>query len=296
GRPAFDDLDEAAEPGVGLVAVDDAVVDGQGHISHRQDDDRVVAVDFADGNALPQFPDAEDRGLPLVKDDWRGEQRAGHAMVRDGKASARDFRALELILAGAAGEVVELRADLLQAEPPRIFDHRDDQTLLAERGSDADVDRRRNGDPVLLPPAVDRRCDGHRLGRGFDDVGGVAELDPALSHRRLVRRDGAEVGLEHRGHMRLLGNRARHVLGDRKPHAVVRDVAAAELARLGRGRLADADDGGFGYGPVDVLARDPPVAPGAADPRWIDAVLQARAADGRAEAGFNIVPRRRPGS
>src|SRR6185312_9888666 len=118
GRPAFDDFDEAAEPGVGLVAVDDAVVDGQGHISHRQDDDRVVAVDFADGNALLQFPDAEDRGLPLVKDDWRGEQRAGHAMVRDGKASAGDFRALELILAGAAGEVVELRADLLQAEPP----------------------------------------------------------------------------------------------------------------------------------------------------------------------------------
>src|SRR5687767_1812895 len=42
-RPLFKDFNEPGQPGVGLVAVDDAVVDGQGDIGHRQDDNRVLA-------------------------------------------------------------------------------------------------------------------------------------------------------------------------------------------------------------------------------------------------------------
>ena len=54
GGPGFQDFDEAREPGVGLVPVDDAVIDGQRDIGHRQDDDRVVAVDLAHHDALLQ--------------------------------------------------------------------------------------------------------------------------------------------------------------------------------------------------------------------------------------------------
>ena len=52
GGPTLQHFDEARQPGVGLVAVDDPVVDGQRDVGHRQDDDRVVAVDLAHHDAL----------------------------------------------------------------------------------------------------------------------------------------------------------------------------------------------------------------------------------------------------
>src|SRR5690242_11549288 len=74
--PAFDDLDEARQPCIGLVAVDHAVVDGEGHIGHRMDKHCVPAVHRAHHDALLELAHAEDCGLPLVKDDRRGEERA----------------------------------------------------------------------------------------------------------------------------------------------------------------------------------------------------------------------------
>src|SRR3982751_6823492 len=79
--PIFQDVDEATEPGVGLVAVHDAVVDGQSHVSHRPGEDRVLPVDLPHDDALLQLADAEDCRLPLVQDDRCSEQRSGHAVV-----------------------------------------------------------------------------------------------------------------------------------------------------------------------------------------------------------------------
>ena len=101
-RPALQHLDEARQPGVGLVAVDDAMVDGQRDIGHRPDEDRVLPIDLTDDHALLQLADAEDRGLPGVEDDRRGEQAARHAMVGDGEGAARHVGGGELSGAGAA--------------------------------------------------------------------------------------------------------------------------------------------------------------------------------------------------
>ena len=49
-------------------------------------------------------------------------------------------------------------------------------------------------------------------------------LGPSPDPRGERRRDRGEIGFEQRGCMRRLGNRANHVLGDRQPHPVVRDV------------------------------------------------------------------------
>src|ERR1043166_5733344 len=158
----FDDFHESRQPRVGLVTVDHAVVDGEGHIGHRVDQHRVAAIHRAYDDALLELADAEARGLPLVQDDRCGEQRARHSVIRDREAAAGDVRALQLSFTGASGEVVQPGADLLETERTGVLHHRDDEALLAERGADTDVDRRRDGDTVLLPAPVDRRGNRHR--------------------------------------------------------------------------------------------------------------------------------------
>ena len=106
-----------------------------------------------------------------------------------------------------------------------------------------------------------------------------------------MSRDGGEVGLKHRSHMRLLGHRAGHVIGDGEAHPVVGDVLRREVTRLSRGWLADADDGRGGDGEVNVLAGDAAVAACAIDARRVDAVLQAGAADRGTETGLTIPQR-----
>jgi Na+/proline symporter len=87
------------------VTVDDAVVDGEGDVGHRQDDDRVLALHFADDDALFELADAKDRGLALMEDDRRREQRSGDTVVGDGEAAARDVAGCQFALAGAAGRL-----------------------------------------------------------------------------------------------------------------------------------------------------------------------------------------------
>ena len=61
-RPVFQDLDESRQPGVGLVPVDHAMVDGQRDIGHRPDQDRVLAVRLRAPRRA--FPACRRRGSP----------------------------------------------------------------------------------------------------------------------------------------------------------------------------------------------------------------------------------------
>src|SRR5690242_17894691 len=118
------------------------MVDRQRYIGHRVNEHRVAAVHRADDDTLLQFANAEDRRLALVQDDRRGQQRARYAVVGYGEASPRNLRPFQLPVARAAGEIVELRADLLEAERAGVLHDGDDEALFPERGPDADVDRR----------------------------------------------------------------------------------------------------------------------------------------------------------
>src|SRR5436190_14711085 len=271
--PILEDFDEAREPRVGLVPIDHAMVDGQRDIGHRQDHDRILAVHFSNHDALFELADAEDGGLPLMEDDRRGEQRTRNAVVGDGEATAGNVGAIEPALAGAAGEVIELRADLFEIERRSVLHYRNDETLFAERRADPDVDRRGDGDPVLLPAAVNRWRHRHRLGRGLHDICGVAELHAALGHCRLVRRDRRQIRLEQGSDVRRFRNCAHHVLGDRQPHPVERNVVRRKLPRLRARGLTDAHGCGLSDGAVDVLASHAAIAAGALDPRGVDAML-----------------------
>jgi hypothetical protein len=67
-----------------------------------------------------------------------------------------------------------------------LAEHRNDQALLAQRRADSDVDVVEYLQPVLVPAAVDRRCDLHRLRRRRDDIGAVGELHALLRPGGLV--------------------------------------------------------------------------------------------------------------
>ena len=74
------------------MAVDDAMIDGERDIGHRANEDRILAADLADDDALLELADAQDRGLALVEDDRRGEQRARDSVVGNGEAAAGNIR------------------------------------------------------------------------------------------------------------------------------------------------------------------------------------------------------------
>jgi len=46
------------------MAIDYAVIDGQGHIGHRPDEDGVLPIDFPDDDTLFKLADPKDRCLP----------------------------------------------------------------------------------------------------------------------------------------------------------------------------------------------------------------------------------------
>ncbi len=87
-RPFFNHLDKARQPGVGLLAVQRTVVDGQRDICHGADLYRIDPVDFAHDYALFDFAHAQDGGLRLVDDDGGGKQRTRCPMIGNGEGAA----------------------------------------------------------------------------------------------------------------------------------------------------------------------------------------------------------------
>src|SRR6476620_8494197 len=117
------------------------MIDGQRHIGHWPDEDRILTADFANHDPLLELADTEDRRLTLMEDDRRCEQRSRYAVVRDGEAAAGYVGTLQFPFAGTARELVELRARLFEAQRAGFLHDRYDKALLAERRADADVDR-----------------------------------------------------------------------------------------------------------------------------------------------------------
>ena len=201
-------------------------------------------------------------------------------MIGDGEAAARNVLAVELPIARLAGERIERGACLFEAERSDVAHDGDHEALVAKRGADPDVDGRRNRDAVFLPATVDRGRNRHRVGRGLEDVGGVAELLALRLHRCLVRGDGGEIAFEQRRDMRRVGDRADHIVRDRAAHAVVRNVGGAEW------RGGDGDGRAVSEHPLHVFQRDAAALPRPVDFRGVDIVLQHRAFDRRREARF----------
>src|SRR3546814_888532 len=150
-RPGLQHFDEAAKPGVRLVAVDDAVVDGEGDVGHRTDLDGVDAADLAHHDALLQLSDAEDGGLGLVDDDRSGEERARDTVIGDGEGAALHVGAGEVLGAGLFDQSVEAGGDALQRQGLHPGKNRDNQPLLATSRADADVDVVENLQTVGMP-------------------------------------------------------------------------------------------------------------------------------------------------
>jgi len=100
--------------------------------------------------------------------------------------------------------------------------------------------------------------------------------------------DSGEIRLKQGRDVRRFADRPYHILGDRSPHPVMRNVTAAELARLRGRRLTHGYRCCACNGAVDILTRDPAAPPRTLDPRWIDAVLHACPADRGRKAGFDI--------
>src|SRR5688572_369249 len=113
-RPGLQQLDEARQPGVGLVAVHDPVVDSEADIGHRTDLDRVLSASLANDDALLQFADTKDRRLRLVDDDGRGEERARHAVIRDGEGAAANVGAGQFFVPRLLHQLLEPGRDALE--------------------------------------------------------------------------------------------------------------------------------------------------------------------------------------
>ena len=107
----------------------DEVADGDG-----------VSPVFAgdDGRLLEEAADAEDSALRLV-DDGRAELLAEDAGVGDGEGAGADFVGLELLAAGALGQIGDGAGDAEEVFFFGLLDDGDDEAPV-QRDGDAEVD------------------------------------------------------------------------------------------------------------------------------------------------------------
>ena len=153
--------------------------------------------------ALLDGADAEDRQLRLV-DDRHPELGAEGARVGDREGAAVHLLVLELLGAGARGEVDDAAAQVEQVALLGAMDHRHDQAPV-ERDGDAEVDVLRVDDRVALVRGVQDRRVLQRLDHRLGDERQEGELDAGLLVVVLLRLaqpiDVREVDLEHRVHV-----------------------------------------------------------------------------------------------
>jgi hypothetical protein len=202
------------------------VVPGQAQIGHRANRYRVPAsVVRDDDGPLDDSLQVEDRDLGLV-DDRRGGERSVASGIGDRERAAVDLVGAQLPRAGPSGKLGYTRREALMGELLRTMDHGHDQTVLAERDGDAEVDVSVARQRVAVERGVQRRvllqCVDHTA--GDERQVAEAELLPLDLERRHVR-------LDDRGAVGRRLQRAHHVLGNRAPHA---RQAFALLARGGR--------------------------------------------------------------
>src|SRR5947209_15100976 len=244
--PRLQNLFDVGEEALGVRAVNDAVVEGEGEVGHLADGYHVIALFGGDDTrALLDCADAEDGDLRLV-DDGRAEESAEDAGVRDGEGSARDLVGLELLGARALGQVVGGARESGDGEFVGALDDGDDQAPV-ERDGHAEVDVALVDDLVAADLRVEDGKLSDGLRDGLEDEGHVGELRPrALPELPFVLLaqavDARHVYLIDGGDVRRGALRHDHVLGDALAHDRHR-LDAVALAGLDGRRLRGAAHG-----------------------------------------------------
>ena len=157
---------------------------------------------------------------------------AEDAGIGEGEGAAADFIGLELLAAGAFGQVDDGAGDAEEAALFRLLDDRNDEAPV-QRDSDAEVDVLVVADRVAFHGRVDDGQFAQRLDGGARDEGHVGELD-AVALLVLVLLlfaeldDARHVDFENGVHVRAGVLRLDHALRDDGAHARQRDQFAGD--------------------------------------------------------------------
>ncbi len=90
-RPVFQGADQFCQESIGLVTIQDAVVDGQADVTHRPDGHDILTINFQYFDAFFNLSDTKDSGLWLIDDDRRGDQAAGDTVVGNREGAVADI-------------------------------------------------------------------------------------------------------------------------------------------------------------------------------------------------------------
>lgn len=164
----LDELLELLAPQRGNGSIDDPMIAAQGHIHHVDNLKLLVAVGvIVRHDLLEGATDGQDASLRRV-DDRAEVVHAVHAEVRDGEGAALQLSRLELVLAGASGDIFDLGRNGLETLEVGVLYAGRHEAVVGLDG-EAHVDVRELSDVLLLPRAVGLgHLDGSG-GRGLDD-------------------------------------------------------------------------------------------------------------------------------
>ena len=160
-----------------------------------------------------------------------------------------------------------------------------DQTLVAKRRADADIDIGKQFQAFIVETAVDFGHGAQRRDRGFDEIGGIGQFyAPAFQAAagfRPVRNNRRHIGLEHTGDMGCGLHAFHHVRGDALAHHRMRHDGSfckrrESILILGDDRFTTCDM------PFYIFASHAAVTATTRDLRGIQAVLCEQFFDSRA--------------
>src|ERR1700722_62375 len=153
-RPTGKTCDECLQEAVCLMAVHDAVIDGQRDIAPWPDHHAVDATFLHHDGPLLELSDPQDSRLRLVDDDGCGNEAAAHAMVRDGEGSPTDISGNETPLPSTGNEVVQTLRRPEEIKRLHVAENGHDQATCLQRRSHSNVNGIEDFQSAVGPTAV----------------------------------------------------------------------------------------------------------------------------------------------